>query len=92
MTNGAIDGWCVYYRTWNVVHLRVEDDYTNFHGLYCDACFDWIEADDEHWRLHALMRMADSSQNHPLTIMVSCSMLGHTLADFLRKPPWMDGW
>ena len=91
MPKGSKDGWCVYCRTWNVVHLREEEDYAKYFGWYCDACFDWIEADEKHWRLHALMCMADRSRSHPLSSMVECRVLGHAIADFLRPPPWADG-
>ena len=74
------------------MHFRSEDDYDKFLGWYCEDCFAWIEADDEHWRLHALMCMADSSRSHPLSNMVLCPVLGHAIADLLRDPPWAIEW
>ena len=91
MPNGCIDGWCRYCRVFGALHFRSADDYDKFLGWYCDDCWDWIEADDEHWRLYALMNMADSSRSHPLSGIVSDCGLGHAIADFIRPPPWMGG-
>ena len=52
--------------------------------LRCEDCWDWIEADEEHRRLHALMCIADRSRSHPLSCIVKHSRLGHVLADFTR--------
>ena len=95
------NGWCVYCRTWTEVHLRDEDLYPghNFLGWYCDHCFDWIYVDDEHWRLHARMSMADSSRSHPLSSILlrpartyTWNALGHTIAEFARRPTWAIEW
>ena len=86
MPNGNTDGYCRHCREWKLVHQRVEEDYRNFHGWYCDDCFDWIEADDQHWRLHALMCMVDKQRSHPLFNMISCPALGHAIAAFAWGP------
>ena len=84
MPNGAVDGWCRFCRAQRVVHLRSEDDYLWFVGWYCDAFWDWIEADEIHWQLVALLRMADSSGTHPLSGLIGSATLGHAVAEFLR--------
>ena len=83
MPNGCILAECRYCREFGSLHPRHVDIYDKFIGHYCDDCLDWIEADAEHWRLYALMCMADSSKSHPLFVIVSDCGLGHAIADFI---------
>ena len=66
------------------MHLRSEDEYIFFLGWYCDECYDWIEADDAHWRFFAKLRIADPSGSHPITNIFASDDVGHAVADFLR--------
>ena len=75
MPNGyAISAPCNYCLLVTRVHLRSEHDYEYWTGWYCDDCTDWIDIDEEHWRLFHIMQMADRRMEHPLSQIIADSV------------------
>ena len=84
MPNGVRDGYCSFCHNYTGVHPRVEEDYDFFHGQYCDPCYDWIEVDEEHWRLFRLLQMANNRLTHPLAALIEHDDIGAAIASFAR--------
>ena len=96
MPNGVRDGCCSFCHNYTGVHPRVEEDYDFFHGQYCDPCCDWIEVDEEHWRLFRLLQMAippirmesgtaiapSVTNTHPLVALIEHDNIGAVIASF----------
>ena len=84
MPNGVRDGYCSFCHHYARIHPRVEEDYEFFHGQYCDPCYDWIEVDEEHWRLFRLLQMANNRLTHPLAALIEHDDIGAAIACFAR--------
>ena len=65
-----------------VMCLRRERDYDYWAGWYCDDCYDWIDINEDHWRLFHIMQMVDKTKVHPLSRLIADDSLGHIIASF----------
>ena len=65
--------------------MRSAEDYVYFTGWYCDDCLDWIDIDEEHWRLFRVMQMVDSRMSHPLSVILWADHVGRTIAAFTLR-------
>ena len=82
MPNGPISAaTCNRCKLIKKVHLRSEGHYAYWTGWYCDDCLDWIEIDDAHRRQSSMLKMADSTMAHPLSLIIA-DPIGRIIASF----------
>ena len=92
MPNGCIEAACDHCQFVKTLHPRNAEDYNCWIGAYCDDCNDWINRNQEHWRLFHIMQMVDKSCRmdtsehwHPLSLIIADDSLGHIIASFAEQ-------
>ena len=81
MPNGySVDAYCNYCGVWAPCHRRSDEDYMYWIGLFCDACMDWIDDNDELWMRHRLLQAAQWR----LVCRARCATRGHCLIQLLE--------
>ena len=86
MANGHVEGWCHWCGRRTLMQLRPDEFFMCWTGWYCDLCYDWIDIDEEHWRLFYLISMWDSRTTSNLARLVGAGLdddpaIGRLLAE-----------
>ena len=90
MPNGCIEAACDHCKFVKKLHHRDAENYNCWIGWYCDDCSEWIDWNQEHWRLFHIMKMVDKSKAHPLSLIIADHSLGHIIASFAEQTWWGD--